>query len=89
MDLVTATKIDEFLEKLTACADGKMPFTFVMRDPSGNSFVENKMLPAVDPRLSVVLFTRSGMYRRHRGEGFPPTALARPGCALRARGRGA
>ena len=88
MDLVTATKIDEFLEKLTACADGKMPFTFVMRDPSGNSFVENKMLPAVDPRLSVVLFTRSGMYRRHRG-GLPTHCPGAPRlCAARARKRG-
>jgi len=36
----TAKKIDEYCEQLAAYADGdKMPFTFIVEDPSGNSFV--------------------------------------------------
>ena len=49
MDPENGAKIDAFLVRLRACAVGEAKFTFVMRDPSGNSFVENKFLPAPDP----------------------------------------
>lgn len=39
-DPATAQKIDDYCETLKAYADGdKMPFTFIVEDPSGNSFV--------------------------------------------------
>ena len=39
-DPATAAKIDEFLEMMTEMREGKrLPFTFEVEDPSGNSFV--------------------------------------------------
>lgn len=36
-----AEAIDAFLVKLKAFASGEQAFTFVIDDPSGNSFIEN------------------------------------------------
>lgn len=36
-----AEAIDEFVLKLKACAAGELPFTFILDDPAGNSFIEN------------------------------------------------
>ena len=45
----TAKKIDEYCEKLAAYADGSnMPYTFIVEDPSGNSFVQNPSAPTAD-----------------------------------------
>jgi zinc finger protein len=41
VDPQTAEAIDAFLLKLIACAKGEQAFTFVLDDPSGNSFIEN------------------------------------------------
>lgn len=41
VDPQTAEAIDQFLLKLRACATGDSSFTFVLDDPSGNSFIEN------------------------------------------------
>eukprot|EP01052_Picozoa_sp_SAG31_P003351 SAG31_NODE_127_length_23612_cov_39.709863_17_plen_175_part_00 len=59
MDPETAEKIDAFLAKLTRCADGEMEFTFTIRDPAGNSFVQNPNAPMSDPNLTAVFFNRT------------------------------
>lgn len=41
VDSQTADAIDAFLMKLDACAQGEQAFTFVVDDPSGNSYIEN------------------------------------------------
>ncbi len=41
VDPQRAEAIDAFLLKLIACAKGEQAFTFVLDDPSGNSFIEN------------------------------------------------
>jgi zinc finger protein len=41
VDVQTAEAIDAFLTKLNACAKGDQAFTFVIDDPSGNSYIEN------------------------------------------------
>lgn len=41
VDPQTAEAIDQFIVKLKACATGASSFTFILDDPSGNSFVEN------------------------------------------------
>jgi C4-type Zn-finger protein len=41
VDPQTAEAINAFLLKLIACANGEQAFTFVLDDPSGNSFIEN------------------------------------------------
>lgn len=48
-DPATADKIDEYIEDLKLYRDGKkMPFTFIIEDPSGNSFVQNPSAPTRD-----------------------------------------
>ena len=55
-----AAQIDDFLAKAKEYADGKvLPFTFVLIDPSGNSFVQNPDAPKLDPNLKETKFIRS------------------------------
>lgn len=37
------------------------PFTLIVDDPSGNSFVENRMAPSKDPQLEVTHYERNPM----------------------------
>ena len=52
-------KLTEFIELLTQCQKGLVQFTFVMDDPSGNSFIENPIAPKPDPSLKVDFYKRS------------------------------
>jgi zinc finger protein len=54
-----AEKIDKFIEKLNNCLKIQIPFKMVVDDPSGNSFVENKLYPDTDPNLIIEKYTRS------------------------------
>ena len=48
-DPITAGKIDEYCQKLERFATmQEMPFTFIVEDPSGNSFVQNPSAPTAD-----------------------------------------
>jgi zinc finger protein len=49
----------EFLDNLSQCAQGRVQFTFILDDPSGNSFIENPMAPAIDPNLRVTFYRRT------------------------------
>ncbi|XP_018418241.1 PREDICTED: zinc finger protein ZPR1, partial [Nanorana parkeri] len=54
-----ANKIDAFIAKLQSLKDGETPFTFLLDDPSGNSFVENPFAPQKDENLTVTHYRRS------------------------------
>lgn len=55
-----ADSVDVFLARLDAARAGTaLPFTFVLDDPSGNSFVENPVAPKTDPRMKVQFYVRS------------------------------
>lgn len=54
-----AEKIDQFITKLQSLKDGETPFTFIIDDPSGNSFIENPCAPQKDEALTVTLYRRS------------------------------
>ncbi|XP_072281865.1 zinc finger protein ZPR1 [Pyxicephalus adspersus] len=54
-----ANKIDEFIARLQSLKDGETPFTFILDDPSGNSFVENPFAPQKDEHLTVTHYRRS------------------------------
>ncbi len=46
---MTAQKIDDYCLTLKEYASGtKMPYTFIVEDPSGNSFVQNPSAPTAD-----------------------------------------
>mmetsp|Transcript_24252 Transcript_24252/g.84247 ORF Transcript_24252/g.84247 Transcript_24252/m.84247 type:complete len:673 (-) Transcript_24252:305-2323(-) len=55
----TREKINAFTAKLTVMAMGAEPFTLVVDDPAGNSFIENPEAPAPDPHLTCVQYHRS------------------------------
>lgn len=59
VDPKTAEAIDEFIVKLRACATGDSPFTFILDDPAGNSFIENPYAPSPDPYLSIKFYERT------------------------------
>ena len=59
MDPEGAKQIDDYVTKIEKYKDEKTPFTLIVRDPSGNSFVENPLAPASDPARTVSYFTRT------------------------------
>ncbi|NXP35237.1 ZPR1 protein, partial [Leiothrix lutea] len=58
-DKEVARKIDEFIGKLRQLKEVSSPFTFILDDPSGNSFVENPHAPQRDQALVVTHYRRS------------------------------
>ncbi|KAK8558233.1 hypothetical protein V6N13_038706 [Hibiscus sabdariffa] len=58
-DPQTAEAIDQFLLKLKACATGESAFTFILDDPTGNSFIENPFAPSPDPSLNIKFYDRT------------------------------
>ncbi|NWY89522.1 ZPR1 protein, partial [Loxia curvirostra] len=58
-DKEVARKIDEFIGKLRQLKEVNSPFTFILDDPSGNSFVENPRAPHRDEALLVTHYRRS------------------------------
>ncbi|XP_042199893.1 zinc finger protein ZPR1 [Callorhinchus milii] len=57
-DPTLAAKIDEFIEKMKKLKDVETPFTLIIDDPSGNSFVENPNAPQKDEALTVTQYRR-------------------------------
>lgn len=51
-------RIEEIISIMNGYKEGN-PFTLVLDDPSGNSYVENKCLPAQDPQIKVRWYTRT------------------------------
>ncbi|KAM6432271.1 zinc finger protein ZPR1 isoform 1-T1 [Liasis olivaceus] len=58
-DTEVAGKIDEFISKLKGLKEVESDFTFILDDPSGNSFVENPHAPQKDNALEVTHYRRT------------------------------
>ncbi|NWS72651.1 ZPR1 protein, partial [Crotophaga sulcirostris] len=58
-DEEVANKIEDFIGKLKQLKEVQSPFTFILDDPSGNSFVENPHAPQRDEALAVTRYRRS------------------------------
>uniref|UniRef100_A0A8C8RSB7 Zinc finger protein ZPR1 n=1 Tax=Pelusios castaneus TaxID=367368 RepID=A0A8C8RSB7_9SAUR len=58
-DKDVAGKIDEFIGKLKQLKEVESSFTFIIDDPSGNSFVENPCAPQKDEALVVTHYRRT------------------------------
>lgn len=78
-----AAKIDDIMEVLTEYKEGKNPFTLILEDVSGNSYIENPHAPDPDPHVSVEHFQRTkeqnislGIYEENEVEGKKFPALA-------------
>lgn len=60
LDKEIAEKIDAVVAKLRDHANGNVfPFTFIIDDPSGNSYIENKIAPKADPQLVVTKYEQT------------------------------
>jgi len=59
LDPRLAEQIDEFVDKLKMLRSAERPFTLHIRDPTGNSFVENLFAPKEDPALKIQKFSRT------------------------------
>ncbi|KAI4296961.1 hypothetical protein L6164_036876 [Bauhinia variegata] len=59
VDPQTAEAIDQFLMKLRACSTGESSFSFILDDPTGNSFIENPFAPSSDPSLNIKFYERT------------------------------
>ena len=59
VDPEQAEKVDQFLNKLKAYRNGESPFTFVVDDISGNSFVENPYAPNNDESMTITKYDRT------------------------------
>ncbi|XP_047283760.1 zinc finger protein ZPR1 isoform X1 [Homo sapiens] len=55
----TAERIDEFIVKLKELKQVASPFTLIIDDPSGNSFVENPHAPQKDDALVITHYNRT------------------------------
>ncbi len=59
-DPQTAAKIDDFIQKIQEFVDGRRyPFTVIMEDPSGNSFIQNPNAPNKDNYMKTEFFPRT------------------------------
>nr|CAG4651850.1 EOG090X06TU [Triops cancriformis] len=54
-----AEQIDAFIVKLKQAKDLDTPFTLIIDDPAGNSFVENPLAPHHDPAMKMTHYVRS------------------------------
>eukprot|EP01100_Stratorugosa_tubuloviscum_P006192 TRINITY_DN2684_c0_g1_i1.p1 TRINITY_DN2684_c0_g1~~TRINITY_DN2684_c0_g1_i1.p1 ORF type:complete len:480 (+),score=213.59 TRINITY_DN2684_c0_g1_i1:115-1554(+) len=59
-DPVTAAKVDAFCEQLQSLIDAaNFPFTLIVDDPSGNSFIQNLKAPLSDPDVHEQFYIRN------------------------------
>ena len=54
-----ADQLDSFIKRLNTLLQVDTPFTFILEDPTGNSFLENPNAPKPDPLLKTEHYTRS------------------------------
>jgi len=59
MDPEAAEQIDHFIARIRSTLKLAEPFTVILDDPSGNSFIENPNAPAQDTDRSTVYYERS------------------------------
>ncbi|KAG8283180.1 nucleolar zinc-finger protein [Homalodisca vitripennis] len=75
-----AKQVDDFIEKLKKLKTVASPFTMILEDISGNTFVSNPKAPQRDPASKVVQFVRSkdqdqtlGIYQTEASSAIDPT----------------
>lgn len=52
-------QVEAFVTQLAMCAAGLRPYTLILDDPTGNSYLENPNAPSADPQLRVENYTRT------------------------------
>ncbi|RWS11630.1 zinc finger protein ZPR1-like protein [Dinothrombium tinctorium] len=55
----TKAKFSEFIAKMLRLKNFERKFTFILDDPTGNSFIENPLAPEADPSMQVRYYSRN------------------------------
>ncbi|KAG0200239.1 nucleolar zinc-finger protein [Mortierella sp. GBA30] len=71
MDEALYLQIDAILKKLQECIDNKMPFTVILDDPAGNSYIESLDAPNLDSKLDLSVYLRTRAQERAMGLSVP------------------
>lgn len=58
-DLPARKKFEDFLENLKAVKSAERPFTLILDDPLGNSYVQNLYAPDPDPNMEIESYERT------------------------------
>ena len=66
-DAEACTKIQEVIDKLDGFSAGRSKFTFVLDDPSGNSYIENLCAPRPDLKLKSLSYRQTAEQLREMG----------------------
>lgn len=59
LDEENREKVKAFLAKLMKCKLMMQDFTFILDDPSGNSYVQSLTAPSIDPGLEIIHYNRT------------------------------
>lgn len=59
LDEESRDKVKAFLKKLMECKLMIRDFTFILDDPSGNSYLQSLTAPSVDPNLEIIHYSRT------------------------------
>ncbi|KAG0066903.1 nucleolar zinc-finger protein [Linnemannia elongata] len=71
MDEALYLQIKHIIEKLQDCVDGKTPFTVILDDPAGNSYIESLDAPKLDAKLDLSVYMRTRAQERAMGLSVP------------------
>ncbi|KAF9328810.1 hypothetical protein BGZ91_000821 [Linnemannia elongata] len=71
MDEALYLQIKHIIEKLQDCVDGKTPFTVILDDPAGNSYIESLDAPNLDAKLDLSVYMRTRAQERAMGLSVP------------------
>ncbi|KAF8956973.1 nucleolar zinc-finger protein [Entomortierella lignicola] len=64
-------QIDSIIKKLQDFIDNKEPFTIVLDDPAGNSYIESLDAPKLDAKLDLSVYVRTRAQERAMGLSVP------------------
>ncbi|ORX46041.1 zf-ZPR1-domain-containing protein [Hesseltinella vesiculosa] len=73
MDEQLHNKIQSIIDTMETYREGE-PFTLTLDDPSGNSYIENRCLPAQDPQLALRWYVRTPEQNAELGLGTDQSA---------------
>ncbi|KAG0314468.1 hypothetical protein BGZ97_009284, partial [Linnemannia gamsii] len=71
LDEALYLQIKHIIEKLQDCIDGKTPFTLILDDPAGNSYIESLDAPNLDAKLDLSVYIRTRAQERAMGLSVP------------------
>ncbi|KAF9351161.1 nucleolar zinc-finger protein [Mortierella sp. AD094] len=76
MDEALYQQIDNIIKKLQEFIENKAPFTVILDDPAGNSYIESLDAPKLDDKLDLSVYMRTRAQERAMGLSVPEESEA-------------